>query len=131
MHNNKIIDTLNKYIQTTKNYAKDLKVAFVTSILNETIAFDDFVEHSITTSYLTRKSCDKLLTYFRENEIYTELYTDFEDFIQEYYSGVRKFNIVFETSPKGIAKGKDALIPSFCDSVGLRHIGPDAAANIR
>ena len=126
MYNDKTIEILNKYIQITKNNAQNLKIAFVTSILNETIAFDDFAEHSITTSYLTKKSCDALLSYFRDNEIYTELYTDFEDFLKEYYGGDRKFNIVFETSPKGIAKGKDALNPTFSDSVVLRNIRPDS-----
>ena len=131
MQKDEIVKKLKEYINITKEKAKELKVAFVTSILNETIAFKDFEFQSVCTSYLSREDCDELIKAFRENDIYTELYIDCEDFFKSYYSGKFNSNIVFETSPKGIAKGKDALIPSFCDSVGLPHIGPDAASTIR
>ena len=122
---------LDDYIKITEKLAPELRVAIVVSILNETKNFTDFAENSVTTSYLTREEVDRLIGLFRENNIYVELFNDVESFFKNYYSSNWKCNAIFESSPKGIAKGKDALLPSFCDTVGLLHFGPNAAANLR
>lgn len=131
MQQDEIIKKLKEYIDITKHKATELKVAFITSIQNETPTLNDFSTQSISTSYLSRADCNELLNAFRENDIYTELYIDCEEFFKSFYSKNFNCNIVFETSPQGIAKGKEALIPSFCDSVGFPHIGPDAASVLR
>lgn len=131
MQRDELIATLNKYKNIALNEAENIKLALVVSVLNETDNYSDFSSHSVTTSYLTRADCDELINAFRENQIYTELYTDFETFFNDYYSGNFNCNLVFESSPKGNAKGKDALLPVFCDSVNLRHIGPDGSSNLR
>lgn len=131
MQKDEIIKKLKEYIDITNNKAPGLKVAFVTSIQNETPTLNDFSTQSVCTSYLSRADCNELLNAFRENNIYTELYIDCEEFFKSFYSKNFNCNIVFETSPQGIAKGKDALIPSFCDSVGFPHVGPDAASVLR
>lgn len=124
------LSALNSYKKQTEIFASKLRTALVASIINETNNFTDFSENSITTAYLTRIEADRLIDLFRENGIYVELYNDVENFFKSYYSTDWKCNAVFESSPKGIAKGKDALIPSFCDTVGLLHFGPNAAANL-
>lgn len=122
---------LDNYIKRTEELAPKLRVALVTSVLNETKNFMDFLENSVTTCYLTRKEVDRLIDLFRDNNIYVELYNDIESFFKCYYSPQWKCNAIFESSPKGIAKGRDALLPAFCDTVGLLHFGPNAAANLR
>ena len=131
MQKDEIIKKLKEYIDLANSKAPQLKVAFITSIQNETPTINDFSMQSVCTSYLSREDCNELLSAFRENKIYTELYIDCEEFFKAFYSEKFNCNIVFETSPQGIAKGKDALIPSFCDSVGFPHIGPDAASALR
>ena len=128
MKKNEIIERINELIAVTQKKSSKLRMAFVTSIQCETQTINDFSKQSVCTTYLSRKDCDDLLNNLRGNGIYTKLYTDVEDFFYDYYSGHFNCNIVFETSPKGIAKGKDILIPSFCDSVGLLHVGPDASS---
>ena len=122
---------LDDYIKRTEDLAHKLRVAIVTSILNETKNFMDFSENSVTTCYLTRKEVDRLIGLFRDNNVYVELYNDVDSFFKSYYTNQWNCNAIFETSPKGIAKGKDALLPAFCDTVGLLHFGPNAAANLR
>ena len=131
MHKSEIKKILNQYIDITKQKVPCLKIALITSIKNETEAFNDFTFHSVTTSYLSKSDCNELINLFRENNIYVELYPDWEHFFKDFYNNKFHCNIVFESSPKGIAKGKDAIIPAFCDSVGISHVGPDAAANLR
>ena len=122
---------LNRYIKKTRDESKNLRVAIVASIVNETSTLNDFPINSVTTSYLSRKETDRLIRLFRENDIYVELYNDVEKFFKAYYSDKFTCNAIFESSPKGIAKGKDALLPAFCDTVNLMHFGPNAAANLR
>ena len=124
---------LDKYIQVTHNFSSSLKVALVSSVQDETKTLKDFPNdyNSIITSYMSRKDIDELIHLFRENEIYVELFNDIEMFFKQFYSENWICNSVFETSPQGIAKGKDAILPAFCDTVGLLHFGPNAAANLR
>ncbi|MDE7430675.1 MAG: ATP-grasp domain-containing protein, partial [Lachnospiraceae bacterium] len=124
---------LDKYILVTHKLSSTLKVALVSSVQNETKTRKDFPSeyNSIITSYMSRKDIDELIFLFHENGIYVELFSDIDKFFKQFYSDDWKCNAVFETSPQGIAKGKDAIIPAFCDTVGLLHFGSNAAANLR
>lgn len=124
---------LDKYILVTHKLSSKLKVALVSSVQNETKTLNDFPEeyNSIITSYMSRKDIDELIRLFRENGIYVELFSDIERFFKQLYSENWECNSVFETSPQGIAKGKDAILPAFCDTIGLLHFGSDAASNLR
>ncbi|MBD5131237.1 MAG: hypothetical protein HDT28_01390 [Clostridiales bacterium] len=133
MKKEEIKKVLDKYIQVTHKFSSRLKVALVSSVQNETKTRLDFPhEHnSVITSYMSRKDIDELIRLFRENEIYVELFSDIELFFKKLYSKNWDCNSVFETSPQGIAKGKDAILPAFCDTVGLLHFGSDAASNLK
>ncbi len=130
-----IRDELIKLLNCYKNIAlrkdNNLKIALIVSVIGKTNTTNDFKNHSVTTAYLTAEDCNELINALRLNGFYVELYTDFETFLKDYYNGLFNCNFIFESSPKGIAKGKDALLPSFCDSVGLKHIGPDGSSCLR
>lgn len=98
---------------------------------DKTTNYADYSEHSVSTSYLSLAELDELVGYFQEFGIYTTVFFDIEDFIQHYYSDnfIMKPSIIFETSPKGIGRGKDALIPCLCDIWGINHLGPTATVN--
>jgi len=127
---NDIKARLNEYKCLTEKNADWLKLGLVMSIDSKTTDYKDFSAHSIKTTYLTDESCNNLIRGFRENGIYTKVYSDIETFIKEYYSGKMTCNIIFESSPKGISNGKDALMPAFFDMIELMHVGSAASINM-
>lgn len=127
----KIKEELNKTIDVAKQHKTQIKMCIIASVKDKTKKCADYSEHSVSTSYLTMADVDELLGYFQEFGIYTTVYFDIEDYIKNYYSCDEKErpNLIFETSPKGIGRGKDALIPCLCDIWGVKHLGPTANVN--
>ena len=126
-----IMDELNKTIEIAKQQKTQIKLCIIASVKDKTTNYADYSEHSVSTSYLSLAELDELVGYFQEFGIYTTVFFDIEDFIQHYYSDnfIMKPSIIFETSPKGIGRGKDALIPCLCDIWGINHLGPTATVN--
>ncbi len=126
-----IIDELNSTIEIASQNKSQINLCMIASAKDKTTNCADYSEHSVTTSYLSLVELDELLGYFQEFGIYTTVFFDIEDFIKQYYENklILKPNIIFETSPKGIGRGKDALIPCLCDIWGIKHLGPMANVN--
>lgn len=92
----------------------------------------DYKFHSVTTSYLSRQELEELISSFRNYCTYLKVYTDIEEFLSDYYKKELPVqpSVIFETSAKGIGRGKDALIPTLCDVINLPHLGSEATSNI-
>ena len=124
-----IIGELDDIIEIANRNKSQISLCIIASAKGKTTNYTDYSEHSISTSYLSLAELDELLGYFQEFGIYTTVFFDIEDFIKKYYGNKIKPNIIFETSPKGIGRGKDALIPCLCDIWGIKHFGPMATVN--
>ena len=125
-------DCIQLLIDCAKSQMDNTNLFIITSIKGNQNNSSDYLLHSISTSYLSRQELDELLHSFRRFCHYVQIYTDIELFLKDYYAC--RFQIaptmIFETSPKGIGRGKEALIPALCDIWHLRHLGPSATSNI-
>lgn len=123
-----IIKEINKIIHTADENKSEIKLSIIASVKDKTVNYDDYHEHSVSTSYLSLATLNELLGYFQEYDVYTTIDFDIEEFLKRFYTQENKIrpNIIFETSPKGIGRGKDALIPCLCDIWGIKHLGPSA-----
>lgn len=131
MESIEIMDRLNEIIEQATIIKRDVILYIIASIKEKTITNFDYEEHSVTTSYLALVDLQEIMEFFQNYGIYTILYHDVEKYLSDYYKGVitHKPKIIFETSPKGIGRGKDALIPCVCDLEKIRHLGPTANVN--
>lgn len=92
----------------------------------------DYKLHSVSTSYLSRQELEELVESFREYSDYLKIYTDIEAFLRDYYAGVLPVEptLIFESSAKGIGRGRDALIPALCDILHYPHLGAEATSSV-
>lgn len=123
---------LEQLIDCAKKNCDSIYIVMIASVMEASDAWADYRTHSVKTSYLARRSLDEIIASFRKYSRYVEIYTDVEDFLKAYYTGSLSFEptMIFETSSKGIGKGRDALIPTLCDLLKYPHIGSDAPACI-
>lgn len=117
----------NAYVQRESS-----NIYIIASTKESTANCRDYKYHSVTTSYLSRAEMDELVISFRRFSNYLQVYTDIELFLLDYYNKKLRVppTLIFETSAKGIGRGRDALIPALCDIWNIRHLGPVASANI-
>lgn len=126
---------INEQLQILLNCAdmkkNDINLFMIASIKDTTQSSMDYKRHSVTTSYLSRQTLDELLISCRKYSNYLQVYTDVEEFLMDYYNDNFRVRptLIFETSPKGTGRGKDALIPALCDIWKIPHLGPTASAN--
>ncbi len=107
-------------------------IAIIASTQNNSESWVDYSQHSVKTSYLARHELEEIIRSFRKYCAYLEVYTDVEDFLKAYYTGTLMVRptMIFETSSKGIGRGRDALIPTLCDLLHYPHLGSDATSCI-
>ena len=131
MKHEKILDNINVLIEKASSIRNNLNLYVIASIKQKTATNFDYTNQSVTTSYLSLMDLQEIMSYFQSYGVYTVLYTDIEDYLSDYYKGnlTEKPGLLFETSPKGIGRGKDALIPCLCDIEGIKHLGPTANVN--
>lgn len=128
--NKEIIDDLNEIIKKANESRSKINLAVIASVKNKTVNYNDYKEHSVSTSYLSLADLDEIVGYFQTAGFFTSVYIDIEDFLAKFYrEDLTKPNLIFETSPKGIGRGKDALIPCLCDIWNIMHLGPTANIN--
>ena len=110
----------------------DMKIIIIATTKDGAASCSDYKLHSVTTSYLSRQELEELIPYFRNYCSYLEVYTDIEEFLRDYYTLNLRIHptLIFETSPKGIGRGKDALIPAICDILHIPHLGAEATSSI-
>ena len=122
---------LQKLISIATNRKNDLNIAMIASNKEKTNLATDYTKHSVRTSYLSMLETDELLGYFRNFGAYIKVYFDIEAFIEKFYkmSSDEKPNLIFETSSKGIGRGRDALIPCLCDIWNIKHLGSSSNIN--
>lgn len=129
--NEVIIDDINEIIETANKNSLKINLAVIASVKNKTANYNDYKEHSVSTSYLSLANLDEIIGYFQTSGFFTSVYFDIEDFLAKFYGEdlTTKPNIILETSPKGTGRGKDALIPCLCDIWNIMHLGPTANTN--
>lgn len=121
---------IEKLLNITRASLEDLHVSVVANVKNRTQDYNDYIEHSITTEFLSIEEFEDLLSSAQEFGIYTTAYFDVRDFIIETLKKPSGgLNVLFETTQKGIGKGKDALLPAFCDLINHIYTGPNAFVN--
>lgn len=123
------ICSLINFAQTRKS---EIKLAIIATTKDGPSKKIDYKLHSVSTSYLSRQELEELVASFRNYCDYLEVYTDIEDFLRDYYTKTQRVRptIIFETSAKGIGRGRDALIPALCDVLGYPHVGAEATSSV-
>lgn len=116
---------LNEIINKGKSAKDDYIICIVTSVKSITKSYD-YNHHSVSTSYLSLLELEEIVNYFRVNGFVVEIYYGVDDFFKKYYENTSREIIVFETSSKGISRGRDSLLPAFCDQNEIPHLSGDA-----
>ena len=104
-------------------------LAIVASIDGMTTNYSNYDKgDSVITCFMSRKEIESKIVTLQNDGVYVELFTDAMDFATSISNNNIPF-VVHESSPKGIGRGRDALLPSLCDCLLINHMGPDAATN--
>lgn len=132
MYQAQIKEQIQKLILRAKETFNTNYVAIIASTQDHSGSWADYDQHSVKTSYLARHELEEIIASFRKYCIYVEVYTDVEDFLKAYYTAAMAVQptMIFETSSKGIGRGRDALIPTLCDLLHYPHLGSDATSCI-
>lgn len=121
---------INELINTARVNLNRFEVCIVANVENITKNISDYTENSITTEFLELSELDELVTSAQGFGIYTTVFYDTTDFIEKIIKGHNTgILVLFEMTQKGTGKGKDTLLPSFCDMIGCIHTGPNAYSN--
>lgn len=95
--------------------------------------YNDYDEYSVRSEYMTFDQYDLILRSFRDEGFETNGYSDEDDFLRDvltdnFYTDVKKRNIIINSAQKGTAVGRKSLVPAFCDLHDLWHSNSDAYA---
>lgn len=125
-------EQIHSLIDFTQKRKPEIKLVIIATTKDGPSKRIDYKLHSVSTSYLSRQELEELVASFRNYCDYLEVYTDIEDFLRDYYTERLRVRptIIFETSAKGIGRGRDALIPALCDTLGYPHIGAEATSSV-
>lgn len=123
---------LEELIACAERNRDTMYIIMIVSMQEKAGSWTDYGAHSVKTSYLARHELEEIIASFRKYSTYLEIYTDVEEFLKAYYTGTLSFKptMIFESSSKGIGKGRDALVPTFCDLLQYPHVGSDAPSCI-
>lgn len=124
-----------EYINYLLNVAKEnidkSTIILLANVEGISINIDDYSDSSVLTEYLSMEEYNELLDSCQKFGFYTLTYFDVNDFIKDFLDN--KFLdpkiIVFEGTQRGTSRGRDAIIPSFCDLSFIIHTGPNAYIN--
>lgn len=91
----------------------------------------DYEDKSISTEFFSALEVEELMNAAQQFGFYTTIYYDTYDFIKDVANKrLSIYDIVFDTTQKGIGHGKDALLPSLCDIIPIPHTGSNAVFNV-
>ncbi|MBD5085621.1 MAG: ATP-grasp domain-containing protein [Clostridiales bacterium] len=127
-----LTENLQKLVRCAEENRTNTRLFIIATIKGTECRASDYPLHSVSTSYLSRLELDELVKNFRYYCDYLEIYTDIEAFLRDYCDHRLRVEptIVFETSARGIGRGKDALLPTLCDIFRLPHLGAEATAGV-
>lgn len=118
-------------VETTRRHLDKIHLYMILNTKKHTIDYEDYLDNSISTEYFDLNELEELLDSVHKFGIYSTVYYDVCDFIKDVATKqFSKYDILFETTQKGIGKGKDALIPALCDIMKLAHTGSNAVFNV-
>ena len=124
-------EKLNELLKCAKLNVKNVTIIFLANVKGISTNANDYSDSSILTEFLSIDEYNELLNACQNFGFYTLSYFDTNEFVKDFLNN--KFAnhklIVFEGSQKGIGRGRDSLLPSFCDLASIKHTGPNAYVN--
>lgn len=124
-------EVLNYLISYAYNVREEVCVVFLANVRDLTPNENDYFDTSILTEFLDMNEYNELVTSLQNFGFYTLTFFDINEFIHKVMEEEFKFRklVIFEGTQKGIGRGKDSFLPSFCDLENLIHTGPNAYVN--
>lgn len=125
----KCVEGLSSCIAAAKAAREKISLALLANVKGITSRYTDYSENSIATEFLSIEELEALLCAARDCGFYTTPYFDIQDFITQLNDLPRpSIPVVFDTTQKGIGRGKDSLVPALCNIYNLINVGPNAFA---
>lgn len=126
-----ILDCIEKEIISMKELAPKYEIYFVVNVLGKTSIMDyKHTTQSILTEYLTEDEYNTMIVALKKSGFKVKIFNNEIDFIIYVIENLSKLDyehiIVFNLARNGKGLNKKALIPAFCQLVGLKITGSDA-----
>lgn len=125
------LSRLRSILTDVRRRSLDIYLALVVNTQSAHSLSQDYSRHSVLTEFLSDIELDEILTGFRDNGIYVEVFLGEAEFMKALANGEVqrrsfKYKVVYGTVPSGTWHGRDALIPAVCGAYELPFCGCNA-----